>query len=349
MLNVKGSFHQGHPKFYGAGKQCTAISMCAMMHAMTKRPCSWTGEDMDMILTKGDNLYQTITADKYLLISDLPNHFENYSFSIKKSFSGTVGRVKSEEPFMTLADAFENTEQFCFITIDCYTMCVMNFDNTYYMFDSHSRNDCGMSSPDGTATMTSHNTLDALCSFIKHLCATLFTEIKDKLFEVTHIAIKSAPEVLYDSEESEFEGFSEVSDGEYACTLYIANELTKAALGAVDSDTGSESSENTSQEEGFETENENDTIDSKDSKNWETNNKSDLMEEGNQRVSEDYDMTQNSKFKNAEIKNIDNNSLRNVLEKDKNDGQTFTITECQYDFEDERVEDYTCEESNRTR
>jgi hypothetical protein len=37
------------------------------------------------------------------------------------------------------------------------------------------------------------------------------------LLEVTQINQTNAQEKLNDSEESEFEGFSEVSDGEYAC------------------------------------------------------------------------------------------------------------------------------------
>ena len=87
-------------------------------------------------------------------------------------------------------------------------MAVLQCENCFYLYDSHSRNELGMSSPDGKAVLTRHTSLSNLYHFVRHLAATILTKDEFRLFEITKITL-STPD---DSCEL-FDGFSDISEG----------------------------------------------------------------------------------------------------------------------------------------
>ena len=229
MLSVQGKYHQGSTRYIGSGRQCVATSASAMIYTKEKLPNIWTPDDVDKILDKGDQLYSSLATEKYLLISDLPSNIEGYSFVIEETYSGTITAKTSNGPFKCIEDALRCLDTFAFLTVDCYTMAVMKFD-CFYVFDSHSRDEFGISNPDGVATVTRHKTLHDICIFIQNLSNSLFLESDNKVFEITHVKLTSKTNtVSYGNTEysssSEFSGFSEMSEGEISCRMFIAHEL----------------------------------------------------------------------------------------------------------------------------
>ena len=148
-------------------------------------------------------------------------------------YCGMTDRLCSENPFYSLTDALMILDKLCFFTVGCYTVAIIRYGNMFYIFDSHSRSECGMPCPDSKAILTGHSNLSSLMLFIRHLCSKLFSNCT-QYFEVTHIAfqeIQSLPTMNEsNTSSSEFSGFSDMSDGEYACRLFLIQERQKTIL-----------------------------------------------------------------------------------------------------------------------
>ena len=91
----------------------------------------------------------------------------------------------------------------------------------------------GMSCPEGYATFSCHKNAESLCLFIRHLPATIYKE-RSVVFKSTDADFcnpnSSCCDAKVDAESGEYEGFSTVIYGEYACILYMANEHMKVNL-----------------------------------------------------------------------------------------------------------------------
>ncbi|WAQ94760.1 hypothetical protein MAR_007231 [Mya arenaria] len=101
-------------------------------------------------------------------------------------------------------------------SLPSYSSTIMYDTAQYYLFDPHSRNEAGMPTSDCCAALSVHRDLD------RHLSA-MFDNLKDIPFEVAEISVI---EDNTDRDISDFEGFSEVSDGDLACRLYLAQEIS---------------------------------------------------------------------------------------------------------------------------
>jgi hypothetical protein len=187
----------------------------------------WTTSHLDCILALGDKLYETIAKEenKYLLIDDIPNNVAVFT----EHFHGLLNG-ETNIPFYALYDALENLfskHESCIYTMGnsepYYTSAIFMCEQRYFFFDPHSRSDVGMLKPDGKACITIHNSVRNLCDFIKHLAASL--NLKGKIcFEM---AVFKESSSLETSSDSDFSGFDPVSDGEYCCKLFIAEEAIK--------------------------------------------------------------------------------------------------------------------------
>ena len=133
---------------------------------------------MDTILQHGDTLYTSIAEDdRYLNFEDIPQSSASVSESIHGIVNGT-----SETPFYSLDDAVNallknHVMAGCVLTmghaVQSYSCAIIKSDSTYYFFDAHSRSDVGMVDPEGEACLTEHKDVFHLCSFIRHLAASL--------------------------------------------------------------------------------------------------------------------------------------------------------------------------------
>ena len=240
MIIIRASTHQGHTQFRGNGRQCMAISTLAILLSQKMPPRQWDPYKLDELLQKGDELYITLVEKnpqlEYLTFSDINNEVSDVNVS--ESLHGTLSTYSnsgSPSPFFSLEDAVDKlltvNSQCLFTmgnTMPCYTSAIVKDDNQFYFFDSHSRSDTGMLAPDGAACMTVHRNLDDLCLFIRHLASTL--KLTSPIpFEAANLLetlkVPSEPS----SSDSDFSGFDIVSDGEYTCKLYLADEKVKSA------------------------------------------------------------------------------------------------------------------------
>ena len=106
-----------------------------------------------------------------------------------------------------------------------YASALLKNDDHFYFFDSHSRDESGMVSADGTACISQHENVTELCKFIE--CLALSLNIPNALFEIAKVTLPPSPIVYCFSSsdsESSLSCFEDPSDGEYTCKLYLGEE-----------------------------------------------------------------------------------------------------------------------------
>ena len=101
MVSVEASCHQGHPKYFGQGRQCVANSYAAMIHHFQRKKAStWTQEDLDSIVRESDDMYNHLKEngqkEDFLLLSDLPY------LEVTECLAGSVFNTKQITPFVSL-------------------------------------------------------------------------------------------------------------------------------------------------------------------------------------------------------------------------------------------------------
>ena len=74
--SVTGNWHHGDTKQFSphsVGKQCVANSCVVLIYATVLSMQKWTSQHLDLILRKGDDLYNKINSSHdYLLINEIP-------------------------------------------------------------------------------------------------------------------------------------------------------------------------------------------------------------------------------------------------------------------------------------
>ncbi|KAL4224895.1 hypothetical protein ACF0H5_015591 [Mactra antiquata] len=232
---LQASKHQGHHSFIGSGRQCVTNSLVAIHQSYSKPISRWVQETMDLILQTGDKLYvqlSSMSGNTYFSIDDIPQTV--LSTNISKSFPicGTIFRQDSDDPFFTVYDAFgkafynsfKDHESVIFTmgnSLPAYTSAIIKQYDTFYFFDAHSRTVSGMSCADGLATVTKHISIVNLSQFVKSLAISLGYNLQnDVKFEVTQVSM----DLDFDSD-SNFSGFSSVSEGEISCKMYLVQEF----------------------------------------------------------------------------------------------------------------------------
>ena len=158
--------------------------------ASLKQPDSWTTVNMDHILSEGDKLYQNINVEHELLLpSDLPTcvHMCNKIFYIargKEAFGSFVGnKCKTNTIFLTLCAMIQTRTTSALVCLGDKTgssaIAIFSTNTTsIYIFDSHSRNNCGMPCANGTSVLMKFdnivNAASYICELAHALSASLF-------------------------------------------------------------------------------------------------------------------------------------------------------------------------------
>ncbi|WAR30782.1 hypothetical protein MAR_033324, partial [Mya arenaria] len=240
MNIIRANVHQGHRSFKGNGRQCVANALVSILEGYKYPPRLWKTDDLNDILHKGDALYLSLVAENsvtYLNIDDIPPNVATVSGCLHGTLCGGTS-----EPFYSLHDAVnllmgKHIMTGCLLTVGntepCYSTSILKNDDSYFLFDSHSRGDNGMLCVDGSACLTQHPDTSTLCTFIQHLAGSLHLE-PSVPFELAAMTLPSNQQISdpnFDSSDSNstFSYFDPVSDGEYTCKLFMANEvITKA-------------------------------------------------------------------------------------------------------------------------
>ena len=141
---------------------------------------NWISNDLDLILHKGDELYQALAqelgpnAHAYLEFEELPQHldFEGSLYNITKfdSLNGIfeTGTANDEEVNRFLAmmqTTFEVSPTNLIIIGDYALSSFKDQHGRYVVFDSHSRNIQGLPCPEGTSILSVFSTLATACKY----------------------------------------------------------------------------------------------------------------------------------------------------------------------------------------
>ncbi|XP_062579086.1 uncharacterized protein LOC134241009 [Saccostrea cucullata] len=188
--SIQGSFHQAHPMFEeNAGTQCVANCLAGLAYHKLKNAKSWNTADMDRILMTGDELYTYLQRcssinDRYLLVDELPQHFECFNRSYEFHASETYASVVIADDSLNYADfnalplfdalrlALTDTDG-CFVCFGGNTMLVGLTESGYFAFDSHSRSSDGMLSVTGKSTRVLLESEHEVFSYLQDLALSM--------------------------------------------------------------------------------------------------------------------------------------------------------------------------------
>jgi len=181
VRSICGTFHQGSGafSFESRGKQCTPISYFALLYSRTKALSAWTSETIDFVLSQGDAMYNAVPHQRdYFDYPELPlSVYVEYENVMLSSRFGThlSGFMHTEVPdafdwcFSDAISAGCNQCVGCLVTLNNTTVAVMQINEAYYLFDSHSRNSNGLVDADGTAVLLCFPSARALHQHLKCL------------------------------------------------------------------------------------------------------------------------------------------------------------------------------------
>ena len=186
---VSADYSQGNEALFGvnAGKQCVAMSLTAVIYCQIQDISLWTNSTLNNILVIGNNLYSSIRCsvrtNDYLLLTDVPDMvsiFDKvYSMQYSESFTGSLFMTSSIGPYMSLRNSllevFSNSQwnyNCCLLTIGINTVAVFkNSEQSFKIFDSHSRDLYGMPDSFGRCTLVCIEGLENVASYLQMSCS----------------------------------------------------------------------------------------------------------------------------------------------------------------------------------
>ncbi|XP_048256969.1 uncharacterized protein LOC125382713 [Haliotis rufescens] len=206
---VHGSFNQGHTRFgKNSGRQCVANSAMAMMYNQIKDISTWDSYDLDTVLCRGNKLYedsinqrQSTSRSAYLLVSDICPTVDffgkEYRFVSGDSLSGFVMKDTEEivdNPQQMCLDAALQTifsqHDATFVTFGGSTFAVIERNNKYHVFDSHSRNTEGLQVTNGTSILIQYTSLLQVYEHCLNLARSMNLNANSQ-FEMTGMKIST--------------------------------------------------------------------------------------------------------------------------------------------------------------
>lgn len=185
VRTIQGSLHQGSPRFFHGGSQCTAIAFFALAFFFTyDSTCNFSSGDIDNILIRGDDLYDSIIRDlghrenAYLAHFEMPNTVLVAGVALNAIthsdiLFGVVGEnnLAHDVGATNLMDALETgfyVSDHLLATFQQLSIAI-NFNRNnghYFVFDSHSRNMFGQHNPFGTAVLLEFSDFYSLLAYL---------------------------------------------------------------------------------------------------------------------------------------------------------------------------------------
>ena len=154
---VLGSYNQGEVRIFGetAGTQCACIALYSIFWSKFRRISIWNTNDLDKILVEGDYLYKNLRTRNHLNVDEMPRMVEVNNFIINAQFENLKDcffTVTKGEPFLRNHFGDDQNNEFAvLLIISQVTVAIFKRRNseTFFLFDSHSRDCHGLAVPDG--------------------------------------------------------------------------------------------------------------------------------------------------------------------------------------------------------
>lgn len=177
---LQASYHQGNGRFHSnsQGKQCLPNSMFAILHKFCKPVNTWHANDLHYIMDLGDALYLEMhSTNKETLMhpDDLPKYIQHnnsiYSITLRKPYYDDIlQRMNALYPdIKTALQLSLNRHCGILLCMSVYVISIFKYMQTYFVFDSHSRNKEGMPHPNGTCIAIEIQTFEGLIDYILKL------------------------------------------------------------------------------------------------------------------------------------------------------------------------------------
>ena len=180
-----------------------AMSLTAIIYHQIEHITEWTSSTLNNILTIGNNLYVSIRysvqANDYLLLTDLPcvvSLYNNvYTLQYRESLTGSLFMTSNNGPYMSLQNSlmevFSNCRlnyHCCSLTFGINTVAVFkNSEQSFKIFDSHSKDFYGMPHSFGKCTFLSIEGIQNLVSYLQMSCS----EVGVVPFEIKGVLIRN--------------------------------------------------------------------------------------------------------------------------------------------------------------
>ena len=202
-------YHQGSEIFSyeSRGRQCVTNSIAFLLQIF----CSdipiqtWNNDTLHVILHLGDYMYKEVQScleecHDYLHPTSIPSLLEYgrscLRYKVSATFSGTMHpSFNGEFPLMSLecaiAKHYNGKDSACFVFIAMGSAIGIFYDGSkFYVFDSHSRDDSGLSSAEGTCVLGVVPKLSDLCNFLRTLCLSVSScSLGDVQFDLHKVSI----------------------------------------------------------------------------------------------------------------------------------------------------------------
>lgn len=209
-----GSFNQGNISRFGetAGSQCACNALYSLFWSRTRSVQTWECSDLDMILVEGDRLYKSLNTNLHLNVDELPRTIQ---------YNGIVCDITMlnlEDCFATLAPnypllqiPYSNTvpdsESLALMFIAGFTIAIMRLqNNTFFVFDSHSRDERGLSVPGGKSCVLEFHNIYELEKYIQ-VAYFEFQSVESIYFQIQFIEIANIPHELTGFLTREYQNF----------------------------------------------------------------------------------------------------------------------------------------------
>ncbi len=167
---ILASCHQGQEIFGedGQGRQCTAMSVTALIFGYMYDCNSWTMDTLNEVLLRGNEHYlqccDRIGAQRYLTTEEAVGEIEIFGrlFQISlpnifpteygQNINSRQGQIQIDFE-MHVNEFMVSAYRFGILTTNGYTFGLIKQDNFIHMFDSHARNEAGLTIENGEASI----------------------------------------------------------------------------------------------------------------------------------------------------------------------------------------------------
>lgn len=190
MQVVMASNHQGQAVFSTSsrGRQCVVMAAAGACFASLKPVLDWTTRDLDLILRNGDSLYQKIASKQpdnvtgFLMIDDIPSTLSvfdkdfliqhlNSEFGIWRP----EAKKESEDTMKKqIIELLQKAPACVLLMKEAATVLIKPSSSESFnccVFDSHARNEKGLSSARGKALLMKFPNPEALMQYLRSFIA----------------------------------------------------------------------------------------------------------------------------------------------------------------------------------
>ena len=217
---VKGNYSQSSIIFYGIGLglQCVPNSVISLIYNTIKPFHLWESSDLDKVLQSGNILYNSIGKETTLLVSEIPRYIKLHdTIYFLKYESCVLGSIFEDNiiinsvQFSKLSNLLTKYKYFLLILSDS-CVSVVNDNNTFWVFDPHSKDEEGFPSSSGTSILLHFENFINFCTYIEKISKHNY-----KMYEITPVYITKLKQKKIEPIEKFKSGYQSISQNQKMC------------------------------------------------------------------------------------------------------------------------------------